>query len=602
MEGRPRPTLLRSHSETTWRNTVGMLNVDQADIPTNGPDSVHSIMREAGNSTNPPSQLPIHTNVAGLKPQRPGMPARFTTSKENVLSQWFLGSIDQGTTSTRFIIFDATGQPVCSHQHEFQQRYPQSGWHEHDPAELVASVEMCIKKATNSFVEMGHSIDDVRAIGITNQRETTLVWNHETGEPLYNAIAWPDTRTKGLVRELKQKEKEMGLDLSQLTGLPLSTYPSSVKLVWLIRNVPEVKEAYDAGKLAFGTVDTWLLYNLNGRDKNYYVTDTTNASRTMFMNLHTAKYDDKLLDFFELDRTKLHMPKIVPSSCAIAYGQINGGPMDGMKIAGCLGDQSAALVGQQGFTPGSAKNTYGTGCFLLYNVGEKPVLSKHGLLATVAYDFGRNHKPVYALEGSVAVAGSGVKFMMNNMGFITHSDKISELAASVDDNGGCVFVTAFSGLFAPYWIDDAKGTIFGITQHTQRGHIARATLEAVCFQTKAILDAMELDSGHKLSGLAVDGGMSNSQLCMQTQANINGIPVDRPAMRETTALGAAIAAGFAVDIWKDFSELKAINQKDRTLFEPDISPEDSKKMFKKWSRAVEMCKGWLDPKENEDDF
>jgi len=363
------------------------------------------------------------------------------------------------------------------------------------------------------FEELGHSIAEIKAIGITNQRETTLVWDSETGEPLHNAIAWPDTRTKGLVRELK--EKKDGKDLSEICGLPLSTYPSSVKLVWLLRNVDKVKEAYDAGRICFGTVDTWLVYRLNGKEKNVYVTDTTNASRTMFMNLHTVKYDDELIKFFGLDRNKISLPRIVPSSDAGAYGSMASGPLKGKIIAGCLGDQSAALVGQQGFTPGSAKNTYGTGCFLLYNVGEKPVISKHGLLATVAFDFGRARKPVYALEGSVAVAGSGVKFLMNNMGFITHSEKISDLAATVEDNGGCVFVTAFSGLFAPYWIDDAKGTIFGITQHTQRGHIARATLEATCFQTKAILDAMELDSGHKLSDLAVDGGMSNSNIAMQ---------------------------------------------------------------------------------------
>jgi glycerol kinase len=399
-----------------------------------------------------------------------------------------------------------------------------------------------------------------------------------------------------MVRDFKEKEKEMGIDLQQLTGLPLSTYSSSVKLVWLMENVPKVKEAYDAGRLAFGTVDTWLLFHLNGAQRGkFFVTDSTNASRTGFMNLHTLKYDDRLLNFFGFDQSKFYLPKIVPSSDAEAYGTVTKGLCKGIKIAGCLGDQSAALVGQQGFTPGSAKNTYGTGCFMLYNVGEKPVISHHGLLATVAYDFGGDRKPAYALEGSVAVAGSGVKFLMNNMGFITHSHKISDLAATVEDNGGCVFVTAFSGLFAPYWIDDAKGTIFGITQHTQRGHIARATLEATCFQTRAILNAMEKDSGHALSQLAVDGGMSNSGLCMQTQANIIGIPVDRPSMAETTALGAAIAAGFAVGIWKEFNELKAINQKDRQIFKPAVSKEESDKMFNQWERAVRMCKGWLDP-------
>lgn len=375
-------------------------------------------------------------------------------------------------------------------------------------------MEQCIEKATQTFIDKGHDIADIKAIGITNQRETTVVWDTHTGEPLHNAIVWPDTRTKGLVRELKARA---GADeLQELCGLPLSTYPSSVKLLWLLNYVDEVRKAYDESRLSFGTIDTWLLYQLNGgKEKDIHVTDATNASRTMFMNLHSVQYDDKLLDFFQLDRAKLRLPKIVPSSCPDSFGSLAYGPLKGVRIAGCLGDQSAALVGQQGFTPGSAKNTYGTGCFLLYNVGEKPVLSKHGLLATIAYDFGRGRKPVYALEGSVAVAGSGVKFLMNNLGFITHSHKISDLAASVEDNGGCVFVTAFSGLFAPYWIDDAKGTIFGITQHTERGHIARATLEATCFQTKAILDAMELDSGHKLTELAVDGGMSNSNLCMQ---------------------------------------------------------------------------------------
>ena len=331
---------------------------------------------------------------------------------------------------------------------------------------------------------------------------------------MYNAIAWPDTRTSGIVRELK--ERKNAEKLQEICGLPLSTYPSSLKLEWLFRNCPKVQEAYKSGRLIFGTVDTWLLYKLNGgKERNVHVTDSTNASRTMFVNLHTLDYDPTALDFFGLDRSKIKLPKIVPCSDLNAFGSLASGPLKGTRITGCLGDQSAALVGQCGFAPGQAKNTYGTGCFLLYNVGEKPIPSSHGLLATVAYDFGGKRRPVYALEGSIAVAGSGVKFLVHNMGFIEASHKVSDLAAEVDDNGGCVFVTAFSGLFAPYWIDDAKGTIFGITQHTQKGHIARATLEATCFQTKAILDAMEKDSGHKLSQLAVDGGMSDSDLCMQ---------------------------------------------------------------------------------------
>ncbi|KAI9741221.1 MAG: Glycerol kinase [Cirrosporium novae-zelandiae] len=505
----------------------------------------------------------------------------------------FIGSIDQGTTSSRFLIFNRDGIPVAWHQIEFKQMYPHSGWHEQDPHEIIVSVEKCIEVATRAFVKQGYSISDIRSIGITNQRETTLVWDRDTGVPLHNAIVWPDTRTQNIVRELK--ERKGAERLQELCGLPLSTYPSALKLTWLLRKDQKVKRAYEQGKLAFGTVDTWLLYNLNGgKANNVFVTDATNASRTMFANLHTLEYDDTLLEFFQLDRNKISLPKIVPSSDPEAFGSIVSGILKGIRITGCLGDQSAALVGQSGFSPGMAKNTYGTGCFLLYNVGDKPVISEHGLLATVAYDFGCGRKPTYALEGSIAVAGSGVKFLVHNLGFIESSSKINELAATVKDNGGCVFVTAFSGLFAPYWIDDAKGTIFGITQHTTKGHIARATLEATCFQTKAILDAMEKDSGHALEVLAVDGGMSDSNLCMQTQADIIGIPVERPVMRETTALGAAIAAGFAVGTWKTFDELKNINRNDRTIFEPQISNEDSAKMFKRWTRAVEMSKGWLD--------
>lgn len=331
-------------------------------------------------------------------------------------------------------------------------------WHEHDPYDLVTSVETCIDEATKSFIEQGHSISDIKAIGITNQRETTLLWDSVTGKPLMNAIVWPDTRSHSIVRELKARSGAEGL--RYLSGLPLSTYPSSVKVVWALRHNENVKRAYEQGRLAFGTVDTWLVYRLNGGpEKNVFVTDATNASRTMFANLYTLDYDNTLLKFFRLDQEKIQLPKIVPSSDPEAFGSLASTMLKGVRITGCLGDQSAALVGQCAFSPGMAKNTYGTGCFLLYNVGTKPVISTHGLLATVAYDFGGGRKPIYALEGSIAVAGSGVKFLMNNFGFVEHSSKISELALTVKDNGGCVFVTAFSGLFAPYWIDDAKGTI-----------------------------------------------------------------------------------------------------------------------------------------------
>jgi glycerol kinase len=341
--------------------------------------------------------------------------------------------------------------------------------HEQDPQELIDSVRECIEKATAEFVKQGHEASEISCVGVTTQRETLILWDKNTGKTLYNAIAWPDTRTAAFVRDLKSRK---GADeLQDICGLPLSTYPSSVKLLWLLDHVDTVKKTYDEGKLVFGTVDTWLIWNLTGgQDGGRFVTDVTNASRTMFMNLEKRQYDEKLLAFFGLDRGKIHLPEIIPSADKDAYGTIASGILKGFSITGCLGDQSAALVGQQGFTPGSAKNTYGTGCFLLYNVGEKPVISRHGLLATIAYQFGRDSPAVYALEGSIAVAGSGVKFLINNLGISSDSEEVSEMAKSVPDNGGCVFVTAFSGLFAPYWIDDAQGTIFGITAHVSSSY------------------------------------------------------------------------------------------------------------------------------------
>ncbi|KJZ72062.1 hypothetical protein HIM_08517 [Hirsutella minnesotensis 3608] len=502
----------------------------------------------------------------------------------------FVGAIDQGTTSTRFLIFNTSGEVVALHQIEFKQIYPNPGWHEHDPEELISSVRACIDEAVAKFETQGHSREQIVSVGITNQRETTVVWDSRTGKALHNAIVWTDTRAQDLVRRLKARIGSG--ELTQRCGLPLSTYPSVSKLLWLLENVPAVKDAYEQGNLAFGTVDAWLVYKLNGGPaRNVFVSDPSNASRTMFMNLHTLDYDDELIDWFRLDRKKLHLPKIVRSSCPESYGSLADTALKGTKITGCLGDQSAALVGQKGFTPGLAKNTYGTGCFLLYNVGAKPVISSHGLLSTVAFDFGKG-KTMYALEGSIAVAGSSVKFLVDNFGFIESSSKLSALAETVEDNGGCTFVTAFSGLFAPYWIDDARGTIFGITAYTQRGHIARATLEATCFQTKAILDSMEKDSGHALTELAVDGGMCNADLIMQTQSDLIGIPVTRPGMRETTALGAAIAAGLAVGVWNSFDDLKEVNNEGRTIFRPSISTETASKRFERWEKAVQMSRGW----------
>ncbi|EON69783.1 glycerol kinase [Coniosporium apollinis CBS 100218] len=519
--------------------------------------------------------------------------AHHDTLPSTAHDETFVGAIDQGTTSSRFLIFNKEGEPVASHQIEFKQIYPHPGWHEHDPEEIVTSVQLCMDEAVKLFKRRGYSRDSIKAIGITNQRETTVVWDKNTGEPLYNAIVWTDTRSAALVRELKTRS---GADkLQDKCGLPLSTYPSVSKLLWMLENVDKVKQAYENGTLAFGTIDAWLVYKLNGgpqgRDGGVFVSEPTNASRTMFMNLETLDYDNSLIDFFGLKRDNIRLPNIIRSSDAEAYGSIASGSLTGVSITGCLGDQSAALVGQKGFTPGLAKNTYGTGCFLLYNVGEKPVISKHGLLATVAFNF--DGKPIYALEGSIAVAGQGIKFLQNNLGLISSSAEINDLAASVEDNGGCIFVTAFSGLFAPYWIDDVRGSILGITQYTQKGHVARATLEATCYQTKAILNAMEKDSGKALTELAVDGGMSNSDLCMQTQADLIGIPVIRPKMRETTALGAAIAAGFAVGVWKSFDELKELNRVGSTTLEPKMPAEKSAEMFERWEKAVKTCSGFV---------
>ncbi|OAA33457.1 glycerol kinase [Moelleriella libera RCEF 2490] len=502
----------------------------------------------------------------------------------------FIGAIDQGTTSTRFLIFNKSGEVVALHQLEFKQIYPQSGWHEHDPEEIITSVEKCVDGAVKQFEKQGHSREQIVALGITNQRETTVVWDKTTGKALYNAIVWTDTRNVDIIRRLKHR---LGAkELTQRCGLPLSTYASVGRLLWLLENVAEVKDVYEKGNLAFGTIDSWLAFKLNGGTaRGIHVSDPTNASRTMFMNIHTLDYDDELIDWFRLDRKKVILPKIVRSADPEAYGSLASTLLKGTKIMGCLGDQSAALVGQKGFKPGLAKNTYGTGCFLLYNVGEKPVISTHGLLSTVAFDFGEG-KTMYALEGSIAVAGSSVKFLVDNFGFIESSSKLSALAETVEDNGGCTFVTAFSGLFAPYWIDDARGTIFGITAYTQRGHIARATLEATCFQTKAILDAMAKDSGKQLAELAVDGGMCNADLIMQTQSDIIGIPVNRPAMRETTALGAAIAAGFAAGVWDSFEDLKDVNTEGRTVFKPQVSAADANKQFERWEKAVQMSRGW----------
>ncbi|OZJ05484.1 hypothetical protein BZG36_01623 [Bifiguratus adelaidae] len=503
----------------------------------------------------------------------------------------YVGSIDQGTTSSRFLIFDQMGRLVISHQLEFDQIYPHPGWIEHDPMQLLNSVNTCIAEALRKFGLMGYEAQDIKAIGITNQRETTLCWDRTTGKPLHNAIVWSDVRTHETVRKLSKLSDKGVNAVKDLCGLPITTYFSAVKMRWMVDNSEIVATAVQEGRAMFGTVDSWLIYNLTGGvHGGIHVTDVTNASRTMFMNIKTLKWDEDCLKFFNLPSDIL--PNIVSS--AELYGNVSNGPLEGVPITGCLGDQQAALVGQKCFTKGEAKNTYGTGAFLLFNTGEEAVISSHGLLTTVGYQFGPTGKPTYALEGSIAVAGSAVKWIRDNLGLINETDEIGPLASSVEDTGGVYFVTAFSGLFAPYWRDDARGCIVGLTQYTNKRHIARATLEASCFQTRAILDAMNADSGEDLKLLKVDGGMSNSDTCMQIQADVLGIRVERPGMRETTALGAAIAAGFAAGVWKTFEDLKDINTRDISVFEPVLGDEKRALRYKEWKKAVERSFGWVD--------
>lgn len=500
----------------------------------------------------------------------------------------YVGALDQGTTSTRFILFNTEGEIVAIHQTEFSQIYEKPGWVEHDPRELVESANECLTVVGHKMKEMGILPTQVKAIGITNQRETTCVWHKETGEPLANAIVWSDARTTETVKKLKAKK---GSDkIPEMCGLPISTYFAAIKLRWLLDNDKRVREVYEEGNLRFGTIDSWLLWNLlGGLNGGRHITDATNASRSMLMNIRTQKYDPELIEFFDVGKAIL--PEIVSSS--EVYGRLGTGPFSGVPLSGCLGDQSAALVGQLGFEAGEAKNTYGTGCFLLYNTGKEPIISKNGLLTTIAFQFG-NNPPTYALEGSISVAGSGIKWLRDNIGLIKTAEEVGEFAGRCEDNAGVVFVTALSGLFAPYWRDDARGTILGLTQYTKKEHICRACLEAICFQSKAILEAMEKDSGTPFKALKVDGGITNSEIAMQIQADFLGIPVERPQMRETTALGAAIAAGFAVGVWKSFDELKQINSKGKTIFESTYTEERRNKEMKLWNKAVSKAVGWLD--------
>ncbi|KAI8381537.1 uncharacterized protein BYT42DRAFT_566869 [Radiomyces spectabilis] len=499
----------------------------------------------------------------------------------------YIGAVDQGTASTRFLIFDGSGRLVTSHQLEFEQIYPRPGWVEHDPYDLLDSVIRCADEAMRKFGMMGHKSHHMKALGITNQRETTIVWDRKTGEPLYNAIVWSDTRTNKLVQHFLQKQKEMNINVSEICGLPIHNYFSAVKLRWMIDNVKRVRTAVEKKQAMFGTVDSWLIWNLTGGIQGgLHVTDITNASRTMFMNLKERRWDKNLLDFFGIPEHVL--PTIVSSS--ENYGNVQWGPLEDLPITGCVGDQQAALIGQRCFNKGEAKITYGTGAFLLFNMGPEPVFSKNGLISTVAYQFGTDGPIAYALEGSISVAGGAVKWLRDNIGIIERAADIDVLASKVKDTGGVMFVPAFSGLFAPYWRDDARGTLVGLTQYTNKNHIARATLEAVCLSTRAILDAMKHDGNVPIKVLKADGGMSNSDLCMQIQANVLGLPVVRPNMRDTTALGAAIAAGIGFGIWKDFDEIGEIAGE--KMFQPKMHDREREVLFHQWDHAVRRSFGW----------
>ncbi|KAI9016978.1 glycerol kinase 2 [Gaertneriomyces semiglobifer] len=504
------------------------------------------------------------------------------------LQQTLIGAIDQGTSSTRFIVFNESGGIVAMHQVELDQIYPKAGWCEHDPMVIWNSVTTCMENVAAALRRMGHSIENVKAVGITNQRETTVVWDNQTGKPLHNAIVWLDSRTKHTVADLVgQTPTKSNRYLQEKCGLPFSTYFSGVKLRWLLDNVPAVRQAHDEQRLAFGTVDSWLIYNLTGGiNGGRHVSDVTNASRTMLMNINSLQWDTEILEFFGFGKHML--PEIVSS--AEVYGVIADGALAGIEIAGCLGDQQAAVVGHRCFQAGEAKNTYGTGCFMLFNTGDKPVISSHGLLTTVGYKLGKDAPAIYALEGSVAIAGAAVKWLRDNMKLIQSASEINDLAAKVPDTGGVYFVPAFSGLFAPHWRDDARGCIVGLTQFATREHLCRATLEAVCFQSKEILHAMNADAGFDLTTLKVDGGMTNSDLAMQIQADLVGIEVVRPIMRETTALGAALAAGYTVGVWKDLADFHPEEKPE--IFVSKIANDEREARFSQWQRAVEKSFAW----------
>lgn len=493
-------------------------------------------------------------------------------------------AVDQGTTSTRFMIFDYNGAVVGVDQMEHEQIYPKPGWVEHDPLEIMEATKAVIKGALQKTkIDVG----EIAACGVTNQRETTVVWEKATGKPVYNAIVWQDTRTDQICNELA---KNGGQDRFRAkVGLPLATYFSGPKIKWILDNVEGVRAKAEKGEVLFGNIDTWVIWNLTGGPKGgVHVTDVSNASRTMLMNLETLDWDPDMLAEMTIPRAML--PAIKASS--EVYGYCKDGELDGIPMAGDLGDQQAALFGQTCYSVGEAKNTYGTGCFMLLNTGTEPIQSKNGLLTTLGYKIG-DQPAVYALEGSIAITGALVQWIRDNLKMIENSPDIEMLAKSVDDSGGIYFVPAFSGLFAPYWKSDARGAIVGLTRYINSGHIARAVLEATAYQTREVLDAMNLDSGVALTALKVDGGMVFNELLMQFQSDILGVPVIRPTVAETTALGAAYAAGLAVGFWKEVEDLRANWGVDKE-WHPKMGEEVREKLYKGWKKAVTRTFDWVE--------
>ena len=497
----------------------------------------------------------------------------------------YIAAIDQGTTSTRCMIFDHDGAEVGRHQLEHEQILPKAGWVEHDPMEIWNNTREVIG---SSLSKANLNSSNIKAIGITNQRETAVVWDKTTGQPVYNAIVWQDTRTQKICDELAGSD---GNDKYKAkVGLPLATYFSGPKVRWILDNVDGAREKAEAGDLLFGNTDAWVLWNLTGGAENdgVHVTDVTNASRTMLMDLSTLSWDEGIAADMKIPMSML--PEIRSSS--EVYGECKPGVINGVPVAGILGDQQAATFGQACLEPGMAKNTYGTGNFILLNTGEEQVPSENGLLTTVCYKIGDN-KPIYALEGSIAVTGSLVQWVRDNLGLIKDAPEIEELAKGVDDNGGAYFVPAFSGLFAPYWRSDARGALVGLTRYVNKGHIARAVLEATAFQSREVVDAMNADSGVPLTELKVDGGMVVNETLMQFQADILGVDVVRPKVAETTALGAAYAAGLATGFWDNLEDLRQNWQIDHT-WEPKMDADARTQQYAMWKKAVTRTFDWVE--------